>query len=51
MNTPAPPPLPKPPGAFRVIHTADWHLGKSMGDLDRTGEHRSFRARYKAPAL
>jgi len=25
-----------------VIHTADWHLGKSMGDLDRTGEHRSF---------
>ena len=35
-------PSSKPPGAFRVIHTADWHLGKTMGDLDRIEEHRRF---------
>lgn len=34
--------VPKPPGVFRVIHTADWHLGKPLGELDRTGEHRFF---------
>lgn len=34
--------LPKPGGAFRVVHTADWHLGKTLGDLDRTEEHRHF---------
>ena len=37
-----PAPAPKPSGAFRVIHTADWHLGKALGDLDRTEEHRRF---------
>ena len=33
---------PKNAGAFRVVHTADWHLGKPLGDLDRTGEIRAF---------
>ena len=43
-QNPAEPPCPgpKPAGAFRVIHTADWHLGKAFGDLDRTEEHRRF---------
>ncbi|HWL50931.1 MAG TPA: exonuclease subunit SbcD [Chthoniobacteraceae bacterium] len=27
---------------YRVVHTADWHLGKTLGDLDRTEEHRFF---------
>lgn len=29
----------KPEGACRVLHTADWHLGKMLGDVDRAGEH------------
>jgi exonuclease SbcD len=33
---------PKPPGGYRVIHTSDWHLGKPLGDLDRTEEARRF---------
>lgn len=33
---------PKPSGAFRAIHTADWHLGKALGNLDRTLEHQRF---------
>ena len=37
-------PAPKPAGAFRVIHTADWHLGKPLADLDRTEEFRRFLA-------
>ncbi len=32
----------KPPGTFRVLHTADWHLGKRMGDLPRDQEHALF---------
>jgi len=40
----APSPLPKPAGVFRVIHTADWHLGKPLMDLDRTEEFRRFLA-------
>ena len=35
-------PFPKPVGVFRVIHTADWHLGKPLMDLDRTEEFRRF---------
>ncbi|MDB4673758.1 exonuclease subunit SbcD, partial [Verrucomicrobiales bacterium] len=27
---------------FRVIHTADWHLGKTLGDLSREDEHARF---------
>lgn len=34
--------LPKPDGTLRVIHSSDWHLGKTMGDLERTEEHRRF---------
>ncbi|MCX6968412.1 MAG: exonuclease SbcCD subunit D C-terminal domain-containing protein [Verrucomicrobia bacterium] len=37
-------PLLKPKGVFRVIHTADWHLGKPLADLDRTEEFRRFLA-------
>ncbi|MEM7384170.1 MAG: exonuclease SbcCD subunit D C-terminal domain-containing protein [Verrucomicrobiota bacterium] len=32
----------KPDGACRVLHTADWHLGKRLGDLSREEEHRRF---------
>jgi len=35
-------PTPKPEGAYRVLHTADWHLGKMLGTLERTEEHRRF---------
>ncbi len=34
--------LPKPEGVYRVIHSADWHLGKMLGSLDRTEEHQRF---------
>ena len=33
---------PKGAGVFRLIHTADWHLGKPLADLDRTEEYRRF---------
>ena len=37
------PPVPvKAPGVYRVIHTADWHLGKTLADLERTEEHAGF---------
>lgn len=32
----------KPEGAFRILHTADWHLGKSLNDQSRDGEHARF---------
>ena len=35
-------PSPKGSGVFRVLHTADWHLGKMLGDRFRTEEHRRF---------
>lgn len=28
--------------AFRVIHTSDWHLGKTLNDQSREEEHRRF---------
>lgn len=34
--------LSKPAGVFRVLHTSDWHLGKPLGELDRTEEFRRF---------
>ena len=34
----------KAPGAFRLLHTADWHLGKLLGDRPRVEEHRRFLA-------
>lgn len=36
--------MPKPPNIYRVLHTADWHLGKMLGDLDRIEEHERFLA-------
>jgi exonuclease SbcD len=27
---------------FRVVHSADWHLGKQLGNLDRVEEHDRF---------
>jgi exonuclease SbcD len=32
----------KPKGAYRVLHTADWHLGKMLGEHSRELEHRLF---------
>jgi exonuclease SbcD len=29
---------------YRVLHTADWHLGKLLGDLSREEEHARFLA-------
>ncbi len=43
MN-PAHPIPPKRKGALRVVHTADWHLGKPLADLDRTEDFRRFLA-------
>ena len=33
---------PKPTGAYRVLHTADWHLGKMLGEHSRAPEHARF---------
>ena len=32
----------KSSGCFRVLHTADWHLGKTLCDHDRLEEHAHF---------
>ena len=32
----------KPDGVFRVFHTADWHLGKTLNDQSREEEHAMF---------
>ena len=32
----------KPPGSFRILHTADWHLGKLLIDQPREEEHDRF---------
>ncbi|MEM7697098.1 MAG: exonuclease subunit SbcD [Verrucomicrobiota bacterium] len=32
----------KKSSAYRVLHTADWHLGKSLRDLSRDEEHARF---------
>jgi len=34
----------KPPGSFRILHTADWHLGKLLNDQSRDEEHAFFLA-------
>ncbi len=34
--------LAKPAGAYRVVHTADWHLGKCLGEKTRDEEHAAF---------
>ena len=33
---------PKPANSYRVIHTADWHLGKLLNDQSREEEHERF---------
>ena len=38
-------PIPaKPANSYRVIHTADWHLGKLLNDQSREEEHERFLA-------
>jgi len=32
----------KPKDSFRILHTADWHLGKLLNDQSRDEEHRRF---------
>jgi exonuclease SbcD len=32
----------KPAGSYRVLHTADWHLGKMLGEHSRQEEHQLF---------
>ncbi len=32
----------KPRGIFRALHTADWHLGKPLGEHSREPEHAYF---------
>jgi exonuclease SbcD len=32
----------KPADAYRVLHTADWHLGKLLNDQSRDEEHERF---------
>jgi exonuclease SbcD len=45
VDNPSPSKIPipaKPAGAYRVLHTADWHLGKMLGEHSREEEHRRF---------
>ena len=32
----------KPPGHIRILHTADWHLGREFHGADLTAAHRHF---------
>ena len=32
----------KPSDSFRILHTADWHLGKLLGNQSREEEHKRF---------
>lgn len=32
----------KPSGCYRLLHTADWHLGKMLNDQSRDEEHAEF---------
>ena len=34
--------LPKDENTFRVLHSADWHLGKTLNDQSREEEHQRF---------
>ena len=31
-----------PQQSIRVLHTSDWHLGKTLADVDRTSDYRAF---------
>lgn len=41
MNSSDPVPS-KPAGSYRLLHTADWHLGKPLDQLSREEEHARF---------
>jgi exonuclease SbcD len=43
-GAPLSPPRDKPPGAWRLLHTSDWHLGKLLNDRPRHDEHERFLA-------
>lgn len=34
--------LKKPSGSYRILHTADWHLGKLLNEQSREEEHKRF---------
>jgi len=34
--------LKKPSGSYRILHTADWHLGKLLNEQSREEEHTRF---------
>ncbi|MFM7188969.1 MAG: exonuclease subunit SbcD [Armatimonadota bacterium] len=42
MNTPETTLTPKCAGAYRILHTADWHLGKQLMDQERHADHQRF---------
>lgn len=42
MNTLEPQLTPKCAGAYRILHTADWHLGKQLMDQERHTDHQRF---------
>lgn len=42
MNTLEPQRTPKSAGAYRILHTADWHLGKQLMDQERHADHQRF---------
>lgn len=42
MNTLEPQLTPKCAGAYRILHTADWHLGKQLMDQERHADHQRF---------
>ncbi len=42
MNTLEPQLTPKADGVYRILHTADWHLGKQLMDQERHIDHQRF---------
>jgi exonuclease SbcD len=42
MNTLEPQLTSKCAGAYRILHTADWHLGKQLMDQERHTDHQRF---------
>ena len=42
MNKLEPQQTPKSAGAYRILHTADWHLGKQLMDQERHADHQHF---------
>lgn len=42
MNTTETTPTQKNTGTYRILHTADWHLGKQLMDQERHADHQRF---------